>query len=142
MTTLTNFFKESDSSLGVFYPMHYVIGTFPTFEKTQGAAQALRRAGFSDDELLAVPGSEVLRYFEEFRAHAGFWSSVMATLSCALGTEQIFADDDVQLAHSRAGFLAVHSADQACTDRIRTLLEPFDPRALHWYQAGGIQSLI
>ena len=57
MTTLTNFFKESDSRLGVFYPKHYIIGTFPTFEKAKEGAQALLRAGFSGDEVLAVPGS-------------------------------------------------------------------------------------
>ena len=66
----------------------------------------------------------------------------MTTLSRAFGTEQVFADDDAQLAHSRAGFLAVHSLDECCAARIRALLEPFEPRALHWYQSGGIQSLI
>lgn len=142
MTTLTNFFKESDSSLGVFYPQHYIIGTFPTLDKAADAVQALRRAGFSEDEVLAVPASEVLTYFQEFRAQAGLWSSVMTALSRAFGTEQVFADDDAQLAHSRAGFLAVHSKDEATTERIKVLIVPFEPTALHWYQAGGIQSLI
>jgi hypothetical protein len=142
MTTLTDFFKESDSSLGVFYPKHYVIGTFPTLEKTEEAVQALRCAGFSDDEVLAVPGSEILQYFAEFRANASLWSSVMTTLSRAFGTEQVFADDDAELARSGAGFLAVHSPDDASTARVRSLVEPFAPRALHWYQSGGVQSLI
>jgi hypothetical protein len=142
MTTLTNFFKESDSSLGVFYPKHYVIGTFPNFEKTKEAAQALRRAGFAEDEVLAVAGSEVFSYFAEFRANSGLWASAMTTLSRAFGTEQVFADDDVELARSGAGFIAVHSPDEATTQRIKDLLEPFQPRALHWYQSGGVQSLI
>lgn len=76
MTTLTHFFKESESSLGVFYPKHYIIATFPTFDETQRAAQALRKAGFSDDEVLAVPGSEILKYFEEFRANSGMWAGL------------------------------------------------------------------
>jgi len=142
MTTLTNFFKESDSSLGVFYPKHYVIGSFPTFEKTKEAEQALRRAGFAEDEVLAVPGSEVFLYFAEFRANSGLWASAMTTLSRAFGTEQVFADDDVELARSGAGFIAVHSPDEATAQRIKSLLEPFQPRALHWYQSGGVQSLI
>lgn len=142
MTTLTNFFKESDSSLGVFYPKHYIIGTFPTLEKTREAAQALHRAGFSDDEVLAAPGSEVFLYFAEFRANAGLWSSAMTALSRAFGTEQVFADDDVAFARSGAGFLAVHSPDDATTARVRALVSPFEPRALHWYQSGGIQCLV
>jgi hypothetical protein len=142
MTTLTNFFKESDSQLGVFYPVHYIIATFSTFGKTQEAAQALRTAGFAPDEVLAIPGSEVLAYFEEFRAHSGLWAGAMTMLSRAFGTEQVFADADVQRAQAGAGFLAVHSAEDSVTARARALLQPFEPRAMHWYESGGIQSLI
>ena len=142
MTTLTNFFKESDSTLGIFYPKHYIIATFPTFQKTEDAAQALRRAGFSTDEVLAIPAAELLKYFEEFRAHSGLWAGVMTMLSRAFGTEQVFADDDVERALAGEGFLAVHSPDEAVTARIRALVEPFEPRAMHWYEAGGIQTLI
>src|SRR5271168_5048733 len=98
MTTLTNFFKESESKLGVFYPQHYIVATFPTFEKTQQAAQALRCAGFADEEMLALRGSEILAYFADLRAHSGLWSGVMTMLSRAFGTEQIFADADVERA--------------------------------------------
>jgi hypothetical protein len=142
MTTLTNFFKESDSTLGVFYPKHYIIAAFPTFAKTEEAAHALGRAGFGADEVLAIPGSEILKFFEEFRANSGLWAGVMAVLSRAFGTEQVFADDAVERAHAGAGFLAVYSPGEAETGRIRALLEPFQPRAMHWYQSGGIQCLI
>ena len=142
MTTLTNFFKESESSLGVFYPKHYIIATFPSFERTQEAAQALRNSGFPADEVLALPGKEILKFFEDFRAHSGLWSGAMTMLSRGFGTEQVFADDDVESARAGAGFLAVHSVDQGDADRVRGLLQPFDPRAMHWYEAGGVQCLI
>jgi hypothetical protein len=142
MTTLTNFFKESDSHLGVFYPTHYIIASFPGFDQTNEAAQALRKAGFSDDEVLAIPGPEVLRYFEEFREHSGLWSGVMTMLSRAFGTEQTYADADVHRARVGGGFLAIHSPEEAQMVCIKKLVEPFGPTAMHWYQAGGIQSLI
>jgi hypothetical protein len=142
MTTLTNFFQESDSNLGVFYPKHYIIATFPCFDKTKDAAQALRKAGFSESEVLAIPGSEVLKYFEEFHANSGLWAGVMTMLSRAFGTEQLFADHDVQCARAGDGFLAVHCAEDPTVARVRPILESFEPRAMHWYQAGGIQSLI
>jgi hypothetical protein len=142
MTTLTNFFKESDSNLGVFYPKHYIIATFSTFDNTRAAAQELRKAGFSENEVLAIPGAEVLKYFEEFHANSGLWAGVMTMLSRAFGTEQLFADNDVQRARAGDGFLAVYSAEEPTTARVRAILEPFEPRAMHWYQAGGIQSLI
>jgi|ERR1700722_4734350 hypothetical protein len=142
MTTLTNFFKESDSNLGVFYPKHYIIATFPTFDKTKEAAQELRKAGFSENEVLAIPGSEVLKYFEEFHANSGLWAGVMTMLSRAFGTEQLFADDDVQCARAGDGFLAVYCAEDPTAAKVRAILEPFKARAMHWYQAGGIQSLV
>ena len=142
MTSLTNFFKETDSNLGVFYPTHYIIATFPSFDKTREAAQELRKAGFSEDEVLALPGSEVVKYFEEFRAHSGLWAGVMTMLSRGFGTEQVFADNDVELARAGAGFLAVYCPDDAVAARVRAAVAPFDPRAMHWYESGGIQSLI
>jgi hypothetical protein len=142
MTSLTNFFKESDSKLGVFYPKHYIIATFATFAQTQEASQSLRNAGFSEEEVLAIPGSEILKYFEEFQSHSGLWAGVMTMLSRAFGTEQLFADDDVLCAQSGAGFLAIHSVDESETASVRAVLDPFEPRAMHWYESGGIQSLI
>jgi hypothetical protein len=142
MTTLTNFFKESDSTLGVFYPKHYIIATFPTFEKTKEAAQALRIAGFGEQEVLALRGAEILKFFEEFRANSGLWAGVMTMLSRAFGTEQVFADDDVERARAGAGFLAVHAPQQAQATRVQEIVQPFGPRAMHWYEAGGIQVLV
>lgn len=141
MTALTHFFKESDSSMGVFYPLHYIIATFPTFESTSLAAQALQNAGYSSEEVLAVRGSEILKYFEEFRANSGLWSGVMTMLSRAFGTEQIFADDDAHDAREGAGFLAIHSPAEADAKRIQELLIPFGPKAMHWYLSGGVQIL-
>jgi hypothetical protein len=142
MTTLTNFFKESQSTLGVFYPRHYIIATFRTFEAAKQAAQALRCAGFGEDDMVAIPGSEILQFFEEFRAHSSLWSGVMAMLSRAFGTEQTFADADIHRAHAGAGFLAIYSPEQAQASRVRTLLEPFEPRAMHWYLTGGVECLV
>jgi hypothetical protein len=142
MTTLGGFFKESDSKLGVFYPKHYIIATFPSFDKTKESAQALRIAGFSEDEVLAIPGAEVLKFFEEFHANSGLWAGVMTMLSRAFGTEQLFADDDVASAYAGDGFLAVYVLDDAAAASVRAILSPFEPRAMHWYRAGGIESLI
>jgi hypothetical protein len=142
MSTLTKFFKESDSTLGVFYPKHYIIATFPTFDKTKEAAQALRKSGFSEDEVLAIRGDQILKYFEEFHSNAGLWSGVMTMLSRAFGTEQLFADEDVVRARAGAGFLAVYSPEASQGAQIRELLKPFEPGAMHWYEAGGIQCLV
>ncbi|HEV1288465.1 MAG TPA: hypothetical protein VNU44_24275 [Bryobacteraceae bacterium] len=142
MAILTSFFKGSDSTLGVFYPVHYIIAIFPTFVSAEAASQALRCAGLGEDEVLALPGAEVLRYFEEFRANSGYWAGIMSMLSRAFGTEQVFVDDDVHRAQAGEGFVAIYCPEEAQTSRIRELLTPFEPKAMHWYQAGGVQCLI
>jgi hypothetical protein len=142
MATLTGFFKGSDSTLGVFYPAGYIIANFPTFALAEGACHALRQTGLGEDEVLAIPADEVLKFFEEFRAHSGLWAGVMAILSRAFGTEQVFADDDVRRAQSGQGFLAVHSPGEAQANHVRELLLPFQPHTMHWYRAGGVENLI
>jgi hypothetical protein len=140
-TTIANFFKESPASLGVFYPTHYIIAAFPKFESSERAAQALRCEGFSSDEVLAIPGSEVLEFFREFRAHSGLAAGVMAMLSRVFGTEQIFADDDVQMARDGAGFVAVFSPTEADEKRIASTIKPYQPIAIHWYRTGGVETI-
>lgn len=142
MTALTTFFKDSGSSLGVFYPKHYIVATFPTFAITEKAVLALHKAGFDEGDVLAIPGPGVLDFFEEFREHSGMWAGVVKMLSRAFGTEQVFADDDVHRARAGAGFLAIHSPHEADKSRIVALLEPFEPIAMHWYCTGGVESLV
>ncbi len=37
MSTLKEFFKESDTQLGVFYPKHYLVAVFRNFRTAQQA---------------------------------------------------------------------------------------------------------
>jgi len=142
MTTLTNFFKHSDSTLGVFYPTHYIIATFPEFAKAKEAEQALRCLGFGDDELLALQGSEILQYFAEFRADSGMWADAMKMFSRGFGTEQLLVDADLCEARKGAGFLAIYSPSQAVTTSVQSTLKRFDPIAMHWYHTAAVESLI
>ncbi|MEO8127857.1 MAG: hypothetical protein ABI822_12235 [Bryobacteraceae bacterium] len=51
---LNDFFKGSDTSLGVFYPMHYLIAVFRTPELAQDVAARLHTAGFSEEDVTAA----------------------------------------------------------------------------------------
>jgi len=143
MTThLTRFFHDSETSFGVFYPKDYLICTFPSLEQTARAALAFRKLGLNDDDLLTLPGWELLEYFAEFREQSGLWSGLMKVISRAFATEQSFADDDALKANHGAGFLAVRCASAQDAARYRELLLPCEPLSMHRYTAGGVQSLI
>ncbi len=142
MSQLATLFKESDTRLGVFYPKKYIIATFPSFGAALKAHDALMRAGFKEEELRAVPGSEVLEFFEEVREHTGIWGDFMTQLSRFIGTEAAFVDNDVELAQRGAGFVAVYCEDEPESRRIHDLMLPFEPLAMQWYLSGAIRSLV
>src|SRR5579871_831263 len=142
MSELGTLFKAPESSMGVFYPKNYVIATFRSFETAACANEALRRAGFSEDESRAVPGSDLLDYFDEIHERSGVWGTVMTELSRLIGTEAAFEDKDTRQARHGAGFVAVHSSTEAEAERISKIVKPFDPIAMQWYWSGAIRSLI
>jgi len=142
MSELATLFREPETSLGVFYPKHYVIATFPSFDAAKSANQALSHVGFDETESRAVPGSDLLDYFDELHAQTGFLGDLMTEFSRLIGTEASFADKDVRQARRGAGFVAAHCATEAEAERIRDIILPYDPVAVQWYRAGAIRSLI
>ena len=139
---LSHFFKESSSSLGVFYPRHYIIATFPSLEATTAANQALRNAGFSEDEVMAVAGPQMIEFLNQFSEHAGILGELMFKLSRTFGTEARFVDSDIDSARHGAGFLAIHSLTESESARVVQYVRPFAPVTMQWYLAGAIHSLI
>jgi hypothetical protein len=140
MNELATFFQEPSETLGVFYPKHYVIATFPSFEMAGKASHALRSEGFYQS--LAVPGTDALEFFEDLRAQHGLWGEVMTEFSRFIDTEATLMDKDIQRARRGAGFVAVHSQNELETKRVRDIIEPFEPISVHWYLPTGIQSMV
>jgi hypothetical protein len=136
------FFKGAKTSLGVFYPWKYVIATFPSFALAKAAGEALRQAGLGADEVIAVAGEEMLKFFDQLRTETSLFGSLMEGLSRGFATEAAFVEADIRRAREGAGFLAIYHPDDADTQRLRELLAPLEPVSMHWYKLGSIQSLI
>src|SRR5580698_7200347 len=81
MSQLGTFFAGDDTRLGVFYPQHSLLAIFPDIERAGRAKQQLRAAGFSDDEVLATSGSDLIELDEEESAKNGLHGYVMKELS-------------------------------------------------------------
>jgi hypothetical protein len=136
------FFKGAKTSMGVFYPWKYVIATFPSFEAAKAAGDALRQAGMGPDEVMAVAGEEMLRFFEQLRTETSLFGALMEGLSRVIATEAAFVEADIRRAREGAGFVAIYHPDEADTQRLRELLVPLGPVSMHWYRRGSIESLI
>lgn len=142
MADFSTFFKESDSSLGVFYPKHYIIATFHHYSAAKGAFQELRDAGFAEDEAMLATGVEVLEFFKHFSEDAGLWGIVMRPLSRFIGTEAANADLNVEQAKEGAGFIAIHSPTEEDAFRIMAMMKGYSPSSADWYLWGGIRSML
>lgn len=137
---LYRFFHGTATTLGVFYPTHYIFASFPSFEKAKRAAEALQTAGYSD--LVATSSSETFRFMKEIQAHGGVWGAVMGAISRFFGTEEVFADIDFTKAENGAGFLAIYCPREEAAERICDLVAPFEPLAMQLYLPDGIRSLV
>ena len=138
MSTLSNFFKESDTTLGVFYPNHYLIGVFRNLEVAQRVVGKLCYAGFAQDDVMAVTGQQVIELAKE---ESGVGSFFMQALSRFFSTEQIYTDHDLDHARHGAGFLAVYCPTEKTEKEAWAIIEPEAPIDARFYTSGGIEHL-
>ena len=61
------FFKESDHSFGVFYPLHYVVAAFDTPERAEVVRKTFVEAGFDDSDVASATGPFVTQKLESMK---------------------------------------------------------------------------
>jgi hypothetical protein len=132
-TTLTHFFKGSDTKFGIFYPTDYLVAIFPDMASAHKAARALGFHGFLDEDVITVPGTEVIRFADEHLKHTSLWGTLMQQLSRMFATEEIYTDHDLKLAAWGCPFMAVYCPDQKRNQDAWKLIEPFEPIVARHY---------
>lgn len=138
MSAIAGFFKGTESHLGVFYPVHCITAVFPTLEIAKRVARDLQSAGFSDSDIIAVSGRDVLEFD---RDEATLGRLVMRALSRFFKTEQSFADRDLEHARDGAGFLVVRCPNEHEKNAAWPVIKAGDPLAARYYSIGGIEHL-
>ena|SRR5579862_7051330 len=138
MASVSSFFKESDTQLGVFYPKHYLIAVFEDPQKGIEAEQKLLAAGFAGDETRTFQGPEMIALIQ---GEDTVGSSVIRGLSRLLATEEVYTDHDLRLARLGASFVAVHCRGEQLKERAWRVLEAEEPEAARYYAASGIEHL-
>jgi hypothetical protein len=141
MSPLAAFFKGTDTRLGVFYPDHALIAIFPNLNRAQNAKGKLSGAGFSDDEALVAPGSDLIDLVHEESARCGVLGYLMKIVSHFLHTEAAYTDHDLMYAKQGAAVLAVHCPDERTKNAAWRLIAPTDPLVARHYSISGIEHL-
>lgn len=135
MTVSTSFFKESLTSVGVFYPMHYLVAIFSDLPTAQQVRKTLLNANFRETDVLAISG----RDFIELEKEAS--GVIMREVSRFFKTEQLSTDHNLDLAEHRAGFVFVYCPFERSKAKAWEIIQAYAPIAAHHYDAIGIEEL-
>lgn len=138
MTRIAGFFHGADTTLGVFYPSHCITAVFPNYEITASTANRLRHAGFSDQDVLAATGAELIEH-EEKDARLGHL--VMQAISRLIRTEQADIDHDVEHARHGAGFLIARCPTEKSKREAWSIIKSADPLDARYYSTGAVEHL-
>jgi hypothetical protein len=141
MSVLAEFFKGSETHMGIFAPRGYLVALFPDLSGAAKAERSLLDAGFPPDEVIAVPGEDVVNLVKEEASHSGVGTLLMQGLSRMFETEEVYADHDFKLASRGAGFLAVHAPGDAKKHEAWSLIEPANPIVARHYSLKGVDHL-
>jgi hypothetical protein len=133
------FFKGSDTKFGIFYQTDYLVAVFPNMGLARQAEKALGFGGFQEDDVIAVPGSEVTQFAEEHLKHTSLWGALMQQLSRMFATEEVYLDRDIKLAENGAAFLAAYCPDEKRRRLAWDLIEPFRPIVARHYALDGVE---
>jgi hypothetical protein len=140
MSNLAQFFRDSPTSMGVFYPKDYAIITFRSYSVAQQATQTLLYAGLTPASVRFIPPNEFLAFLDEIESSLA--GAVMTYLSRLTDTEAANALLDAERAKEGAAFVAVRCATPEEAQHVLGLIRQFQPMAMDHYERGGLQSLI
>ncbi len=136
-----DFFKDSDTSFGVFYPENYTLAAFPDRESADLAVKHATKAGFDSEDVRAVEGSFLAECLESQR-DAGFFDRMKASLADAVGTETAYIELDQEYAARGSAFVFIYSPEDSDRDKVEDILRDCDAIYARSYRSLAIERLI
>ena len=135
-----DFFKHSDESFGLFYPLHYTVAGFDTIERAEKVRTAFVEAGFAEEDVAAASGPFVVEQLETEEG-ANWLDRLRAGVARVLGTEAGFLDDDLKLARRGGAFVFVYTPEDVQIERMHALLKRLHPIFARRYLTAGIERI-
>ena len=138
MSRLSEFFKETHTALGVFYPLHCLVAAFPDLPAAQLVVRKLGDAGFAGDDVIAIEGTDFIEHEKE---ETGLGNILMQEISRDFGGEQISTDNNLELARRGAAFVVVHCPTDKTKKKAWDVIQPSAPLAAHYYSRVSVDHL-
>lgn len=135
-------FKGHDTRFGIFYPTNYIMAVFDSYEIAIRAEQIMLSAGYSDEEVDAMPGDYIIADIEKGTKNATLIRRVEQRITRHFGSDANLWEDDLEWAKQGAGFLAVYCPTEHEAHRVLRLLSPENPKSMRRYERFVIEDLI
>lgn len=135
------FFRQGDTSVGTFYPKHYIVAGYPDFDAAQAAEDAFTASGTSGNDVRAATGDFVINQLEAHH-EAGSEQSTAAVPTRLNSIESGFLETDAELARHGGAFLFVYAPDDERVKQARTVFAQHRPTYARRYLQVAIERLI
>lgn len=136
-----NFFKKSETSMGVFYPLHYIIAGYDSMEEAEAAEAAFRESGVAPDDVRAATGEFVARQLES-RDDRNLWNKIENAVVKHVGTEKGYTTEDKMHADDGGAFLFVYAPEDEDATNARKVFEKQPPVFARRYLRIAIEQIV
>lgn len=134
--------KTGDSAEGIFYPTDYVIAAFESQQALEGARNALKQAGFAENDLISLDAQHMRSLDrEEKREESHDPIKAVKSFFSNMGDDSNFAQQYQELAARGFSFLLAYAPDDDKTARVTELIKQFNPQRARKYASMTVTDL-
>jgi hypothetical protein len=131
-------FKEGDKRLGSFYPKNCVVALLPDRAMGLKAAEALREAGFADEDVHVWGPNELFNKTDTFTDDRNLLEKFGALHS----DEEKWMNEYKELMKEGESLLTVYVPDSDRLDEIRDILSPLGAEKMRHYGAMVVTDIV
>ena len=102
-------FKGHDTRFGIFYTTNFIIAVFDSYETAKRASEIMLSAGYSEDEVDAVPSEYIIADIEKGTKNATLIKRVQQRITRHFGSDATFWADDLKWARGSSRCTAQRS---------------------------------
>jgi len=135
------FFKEGGTSLGTFYPTHYIVAGYHNLADAKAAAAAFQKNGFADEDVRVFDGRYAIEQLEA-REGVNWIQKMEQQLVKFAGTETGYVQEDAELARSGGAFLFVYAPDDESLAKARRVFAQHGPAYARRYLNIAIEIIV
>jgi len=136
-----DFFKKSETSMGVFYPLHYIVAGYGSLDDAQGAEAAFRESGVDAEDVRAAPGGFVAAQLES-RTDRNVVNKLENELVKIFGTEKGYTTEDKQHAADGGAFLFVYAPQDEDAANAKAVFAQHPPVFARRYLRIAIEQIV